>query len=72
VFHAPQQKDHIDENQPVIAGFGEPVELLMPMQNVIGGVFRLLKPDEPNPYGVPAATGDDLAEWYDALVGRIG
>jgi hypothetical protein len=71
-FHAPQLKDHIDESQPVIVGFGEPVELLMPMQNVIGGVFRLINPDEPNPYGIPAATGDDLAEWYDALVGRIG
>jgi hypothetical protein len=67
IFHA-AVRNHIDENQPVLTGFGQPVELIMPMMNVTGGVWRDMNPDEPNPYRLGGATPDDLQKWYDALV----
>lgn len=68
VGHHPQVKRWWHENQPVIAGAGEPFEPLQGMFAIASGVYRHIKPDPDNPRAAKPATVLDLQNWYDALV----
>lgn len=66
VFHA-TERNHVDEGQPVLTGGPAPLELLLPMMSLAGRVYRVVREDAPNPYGIPAATPEDLRQWFDDL-----
>jgi len=69
VGHHRELKRWVHENQPVISGAGEPFEPVQGMFAVASRVYRNVDPDRPNPNGVRPATGLELLEWYDAVVG---
>ncbi|SCL59972.1 hypothetical protein [Micromonospora chersina] len=69
VFHS-DWRNHIDENQPVLTGFGEPVDLLLPAMNLAGRVHRRLHPEQARATGLPVAAPPDLRDWFDEITAR--
>lgn len=55
----------ISEGEPVLIGFDPPISPVRPIIALIGRVYRRLKPDRPNPYGIPSDTPYDLREQFD-------
>ncbi|MET8909224.1 hypothetical protein [Micromonospora sp. NPDC004551] len=49
-------RNHIDENQPVLTGYGEPVDRL--------------HPEQATATGLPVATPLDLRDWFDEITAR--
>ncbi|NJC67015.1 hypothetical protein HC028_21270 [Planosporangium flavigriseum] len=72
VGHAPY-RNWVNENQPVLTGFTSPFNPFLPIPNIVGRVYYLLRPDEPRPNGIeiPPATAHDLRDQFDNEMRKV-
>jgi hypothetical protein len=63
--------NYVHEGQPVLTGFETPLNPLLPVLNLAGRVYRLIRHDSPNPYDIPTATLTDLQAVFDGLLPEV-